>query len=113
MDNGSALRIRDLGATEGATATRYLFQVNMDNEYLRAERRATPRKKELLEAQWRYGLVLLGLGLLRDKEPNETDIDEQFDERNWIAAASDAIGPVLLPLINELGDLDLGEVSGS
>lgn len=112
MDNGSALRIRDLGASEGSDATRYLFQVNMDNEYLRAERRATPRKKELLDAQWRYGLVLLGLGLLRDQNTSESDVEEQINERDLIAAASDAIGPVLLPLINELGDLDLGDASG-
>lgn len=111
MDNGSALRIRDLGASEAVDATRYLFQVNMDNEYLRAERRATPRKKELLDAQWRYGLVLLGLGLLRGRESVVSDVDEQWDQGNWIAAASDAIGPVLLPLINELGDLDLSDAS--
>ena len=113
MDSGSALRIRDLGASESGSATRYLFQVNMDNEYLRAERRATPRKKELLDAQWRYGLVLLGLGLLRDRDVDNSGIDEQLDEKTWIAAASDAIGPVLLPLINELGDLDLGAAAGS
>ncbi|MCY3607688.1 MAG: hypothetical protein OXG57_04515 [Acidimicrobiaceae bacterium] len=111
MNKGSALRVRDLGTSEPGGAITYLFQVNMDNEYLRAERRASPTKKELLDAQWRYGLVLLGLGLLRDQETSESDNNGQIDEREWIAAASDAVGPVLLPLINELGDLDLSDAS--
>lgn len=113
MDKGSALRIRNLGPNQPGGATTYLFYVNMDNEYLRAERRASPTKKELLDAQWRYGLVLLGLGLLREPKASGSDIDDQHRESRWIAAASDAIGPVLLPLINELGELDLGDTSRS
>ena len=86
------------------------FAVNMDNEYLRAERRSTPRKKDLLDAQWKYGLVLFGLGLLREPERRASQVAEQIDERERVAATSDAIGPVLLPLINELGELDLDDL---
>ncbi len=111
MNEWSALRIMNLGRDEPGDATKYLFEVNMDNEYLRAERRATPRKKDLLDAQWKYGLVLLGLGLLREPEAGTSE-DEALDERDRIAATSDAIGPVLLPLINELGDLDLDDITG-
>ena len=68
MNKSSALRVMNLGRDEPSGPTKYLFQVNMDNEYLRAERRSTPRKKDLLDAQWKYGLVLLGFGLLREPE---------------------------------------------
>ncbi len=113
MNRWSALRAVNLGKDEPSDATKYLFEVNMDNEYLRAERRATPRKKDLLDAQWKYGLVLLGLGLLREPEVGASEVDEDFDERERIATTSDAIGPVLLPLINELGDLDLDDITGT
>ena len=62
MTKWSALRVMNLGKDETSDATKYLFAVNVDNEYLRSERRSTPRKKDLLDAQWKYGLVLLGLG---------------------------------------------------
>ena len=110
MTKGSALRITNLGTDKPGDATKYLFEVNMDNQYLRAERRATPRRKDLLDAQWKYGLVLLGLGLLREPDADASEVDEVYDERDRIAAMSDAIGPVLLPLINELGDLDLDDI---
>ena len=113
MDKWSALRALNLGTSQTSGATRYLFQVNMDNEYLRAERRSKPKKKDLLDAQWKYGLVLVGLGLLREPEGGWPDVPEEMDERQRIAAGSDAIGPVLLPLINELGDLDMDEISSA
>ena len=112
MDKWSALRILNLGQSQTSQATQYLFQVNMDNEYLRAERRSKPKKKDLLDAQWMYGLVLVGLGLLREPEGGQPDVLEGMDERQRIAAGSDAIGPVLLPLINELGDLEMDEITG-
>ena len=113
MDKWSALRVVNLGKDEASDATRYLFAVNMDNEYLKAERRSTPSKKDLLDAQWKYGLVLFGLGLLREPQEGASEIAEQFDERKRIAVTSDAIGPVLLPLINELGDMDLDDLSST
>ena len=111
MDKWSALRVVNLGRDESSDATQYLFRVNMDNEYLRAERRSTPKRKGLLDAQWKYGLVMFGLGLLREPEGGASGIAEQIDERDRIAVTSDAIGPVLLPLINELGELDLDDLS--
>ena len=113
MNKWSALRIVNLGKDETSRATKYIFAVNMDNEYLRAERRSTPRKKDLFDAQWKYGLVLLGLGLLREPEGEAPESAEQNDERERVATMSDAIGPVLLPLINELGELDLDDFTGN
>ena len=113
MDKWSALRVVNLGKGDTSDATRYLFAVNMDNEYLRAERRSTPRKKDLMDAQWKYGLVLFGLGLLREPEGGAAEVAEQIDERDRVAATSDAIGPVLLPLINRLGELDVDDLTSS
>ena len=113
MDKWSALRVMNLGKDEASDATKYLFAVNMDNEYLRAERRSTPRKKDLLDAQWKYGLVLFGLGLLREPDKEASEVAEQMDERERVAATSDAIGPIILPLINELGDLSLDDLNGA
>ncbi len=113
MDKWSALRVVNLGKDLTDGATKYLFAVNMDNEFLRAERRSSPRKKDLLDAQWKYGLVLLGLGLLREPEGNTSKFAEQSDERDRIATMSDAIGPVLIPLISGLGELELADITGN
>ena len=113
MDKWSALRVVNLGKDESSDATRYLFAVNIDNEYLKAERRSTSRKKDLLDAQWKCGLVLFGLWLLREPEEITSEVAEQIDERDRIATTSDAIGPVLLPLINKLGELDLDDFTSA
>ena len=113
MDKWSALRVKNLGKREPSDATRYLFAVNMDNEYLRSERRSTARKKDLFDAQWKYGLVLLGLGLLREPREGATQLAEHSDDGERVALTSDAIGPVLLPVINELGELDVDDLSSA
>ena len=108
MTKWSALRIKNLGSEDGKT--RYLFRVNMDNEYLQAERRAAPKKRDLLDAQFKTGLAFVGLGLLRESEEGDSPEHDDVDEERMVA---DALAPVLLPIINGLGELDIEESTGT
>lgn len=100
----SALMIKDSGESG------YDFYINMDNVYLRTEikggRKIDPR---LLDARYKFGLVLIGLSVLdyfeKHGEDRESDVGQSKFDR--IAEFSTAISPVLLPIIESLGDLDI------
>ena len=96
------------------------FYVNMDNIYLKTELKSTIQEPELTRARWRYGLVLLGLAILRQHAQisDATSINgaskagERTEEDNGnvdikIKELGEAVAPFLLPIINSLGALDM------
>src|SRR5262249_3203948 len=130
FDKFTALRIKDAGMAESNGAsdekpTVYDFYVNMDNLYLHSEMKPVGSEPELLRNRFIYGNVLLGLALVhpegldqkarRDKRNKEGDNDENgepevnIEER--IAQFTRAIGPVLLPMVESLGGLEMGELA--
>ena len=92
----------------------------MDNVYLKTELKATRENPDIVKSKWQYGMVLIGMALLRDSSeavpPNgadhaaRNDEDVTPEERAFVATA--AIAPVLLPLIEHLGNLSDEEVRG-
>jgi len=92
----SALRIKDSGENG------YDFYVNMDNIYLLTEIKGQFKvDPKILESQYKYGMVLIGMSLLRELEEND---DESIYEK--IYEVTKAISPVLLPMIATLGPLE-------
>jgi len=105
------------------------FIINMDNVFLKSELKSSKEAIELVQKRWQYALVLVGLALLhddkqksksgagkeKDGEWQETDSDrdesgsEQIDQR--IEALTIALAPVLLPMIESLGALDIDSAS--
>lgn len=105
------------------------FIINMDNVFLKSELKSSKDAIELVQKRWQYALVLVGLALLhddkqkgksaaakgKDGEWQETDSDkdesgsEQIDQR--IEALTIALAPVLLPMIESLGALDIDSTS--
>lgn len=95
----------------------YDFLINMDNVFLKSELKITAEEPEVMKARWKYGLVLVGLALLHDEahawkkgdseqpEPTEDANAENIETR--IEHLTKALAPVLLPMINSLGSLDL------
>ena len=101
------------------------FIINMDNVFLKSELKSSKEAIELVQKRWQYALVLVGLALLhddkqknksgavagRDRAWQESDSDsdetgsEQIDQR--IEALTIALAPVLLPMIEALGALDI------
>ena len=125
FDERTALRIRHTGDSE-VTDTKegseiYDFFVNIDNIHLKGFLKDNTNLSgvgaKLVRAQFKYGLVLLGLALIRqdsrdnkllnasDKEGNHSDrnVEDQVAEFTRAAAA------VLLPVIRSLSELELDD----
>jgi hypothetical protein len=124
FDRFTALRIKDAGvegenvATEDS-ATQYDFYINIDNLYLKSEQKPPGANAKLLQARFTFGMVLVGLGLLQeeterrkketiDEVENEDDnsaADQNIERR--VELVTRAISPILLPMIDSLGMLDI------
>jgi hypothetical protein len=102
---------------ESETQDVYDFLINMDNVFLKSELKVTSDQVELVKARWKYGLVLVGLALLHDdvqsNKSDKQDDSESGDEKNGetlparVERFTKALAPILLPMINSLGALDL------
>jgi hypothetical protein len=128
FDQYTALRVKHAGqptggdgAENGADANVYDFFVNVDNTYLKAELKSGGEGVEVKRARFVNGLVLVGLALLheegRKKEHaddgggEEVSAGEEKNVEDSVEAFSRALAPVLLPMIESLGTLDLEDVS--
>lgn len=93
----------------------YDFKVNVDNIYLKSELKSTSHDKGLLIARFRLAMVLLGLALIHDdnqkaKTREKSDVSAGDNEvaslEGRVASVTSALAPVLLPMIESLGNLD-------
>lgn len=94
----------------------YDFFVNMDNIHLLTELKFRPKiDPKLLEAQYKFGLTLIGLALLKEnKEKNGDNSDLGEDVYDLIAKVTKRVSPVLLPMIASLSELEIeGSISTS
>lgn len=111
FDEYSALKVICSGEKE------YDFFVNMDNIYLQTEIKGNQSIDErLLTARFKYGIVLLGIALLKEADSEdfknmEDDMSNDFNIFNLIGKISKAVALMLLPMISSLGDLVLEDVS--
>jgi hypothetical protein len=106
---------RQNGETE--TQDVYDFLINMDNVFMKSELKGSSQEIEVLKARWKYGLVLVGLALLHDevqaKKSKILDESANPEDSNGenvqtrIERITRALAPILLPMINSLGALDL------
>jgi len=109
FDKKSALKVIDAGEEAG-----YDFFINMDNVYLQMEiKENTKIDPRLLEARFKYGMVLIGVSLLdfdeKRKKMEELNMQKNDDVSIYekISLFSGAISPTLLPMISSLGDLEI------
>ena len=96
----------------------YDFYINLDNVYLQNEMKYNPQlDPKILEAQYRYGMVLIGMSMLafekdrhkkRQDRDNGTDSNEEEPPIEYrISQSTEAISPVLLPMIALLSNSEL------
>lgn len=102
-EDEDALSVKDTGENG------YDFYINLDNVFLQTEIKGSPKiDPRLLEARFKYGMVLLGISLLEHFEKKEIETQRNglsiYDE---IFSVSKAVSPILLPMISSLGDLEL------
>ncbi len=91
----------------------YDFFINVDNKYLLAEQKYKKFDPKLLKARYSYGMILIGLAILHEtKNHSERDNLGNNNERDiprYIYDITKALSPVLLPMISELGELEIEE----
>lgn len=98
----SALDVKEI---DGA----YDFYVNMDNIHLQSEIKPISKnegKMKLLKARYKYSMVLIGLGVLGyyDAHKNDENVETDSTPPDMIRKVSDMLSPVLLPMIDVMGD---------
>ena len=119
----SALRVISRGdsggnAQDGDGTAIYDFYVNVDNVYLKAEQKSGGVNPDIMKARFVYGMVLLGMGLLhQEAQTEERNSDEgedgsyeaveQTNTEDRVEEFTQAVAPVLLPMIDHLGGLDV------
>jgi hypothetical protein len=100
----SALRIVHAGTDENESA--YDFYVNYDNKYLLHSCKQKGANVDLLEKQFVYGLVLVGLALLQEHQTHrKADHPDPKSIEDVVQRTTAAIGPILVPMIQALGGL--------
>ena len=111
----SALKIVATGLSSEADV--YDFFVNVDNKYLRIAQKESKSEPRLLEKQFAYGLVLVGMAILQDqqhqsrKHPNPDEgEDNGRPVEEAVATTTRALAPVLLPLIEAIGGLSADDL---
>lgn len=105
-EDKDALAVKDTGDNG------YDFYINIDNIFLKTEIKGNTKiAPRLLEARFKYGMVLLGISLLEHFEKKVgSEIEVQRNGTSVyeeIFSVSKAVSPILLPMISSLGDLEL------
>lgn len=105
FDEFDALDVVSIG--EG----KYDFFVNIDNICLQTELKyAKPSMDiDLLTAQFRYGVVLIGMSLLRelnDPKYKNQNVDNGDSPPDRVKLLTRAISPILIPMISTLSQLE-------
>lgn len=110
FDRYSALRVIDSGEENNGQSV-YDFFVNLDNIYLKNELKGNKKDPKVIESRFQYALVLVGLALLQDSITSEefaATKEENVDVNNeaQIEAISKLLAPIMLPMIDTLGDIE-------
>jgi hypothetical protein len=102
----------------------YTFYLNESNASLLSEMKGKRVNAGVVSKQFEIGAVLLGLGLIHEqrgrKKPTNEDEEEKDGEaglRKRIQVVCRAAAPILLPMIQTLGelsedDIDVSDLSG-
>ena len=110
----SALKIVATGLSTEAEV--YDYFVNIDNKYLRIAQKEPKSDPRLLEKQFTYGLVLIGMAILQDYQHarKRADADGRDGDSSSIedivVTTTRAVAPILLPLIEAIGGLSADDL---
>lgn len=110
-DDNDCLDIaEDVDEIEGRNVTTYTFYLNEANLSLQTELKGNPKSAAVLTKQFEIGAVLVGMGLIHDdqvrrKKSESENKDAEATLIDRVRIFSRAVAPVLLPIIQTLGDL--------
>ncbi|MBI5214717.1 MAG: hypothetical protein HY960_03085 [Ignavibacteriae bacterium] len=110
FNENSALKVKDSGELG------YDYFVNIDNIHLLSELKAAKNTEiRAIQAKYKFGLVLIGLALINDndKEQKTDDTDDSENIFTTIEKITKAISPVIIPMIDTLGALEMQDLIAS
>ena len=90
----------------------YDFFVNMDNIHLQTEIKPIVKnegKMKLLKARYKYSMVLLGLSVLGYYDNHKEENEGELSAEDAIKKISEMLSPVILPMIDVMGD-DMSDI---
>lgn len=105
FDESSVLKVVHVGAPQDPQAPVYDFFINTDNKYLLHSQKDRPANSDLLRKQFVYGFVLIGLSLLQHHEKNRDTFGEEPVE-DYVFRTTEALGTILIPMLQAIGGLD-------
>lgn len=105
--------IEDTDEVNGKMQTSYTFYLNEDNIALQTELKASRSNAAILRKQFEVGAVLIGLSLIHEQlqikkhssSQSSEDKDAEASLQDRVKLLSRAVAPVLLPMIQTLGEL--------
>lgn len=107
----TALQVVSAGSGSSAAPATYDFFVNVDNKYLKILQKETKADAGLLEKQFTYALVLVGLALLQDAlRHTRKDGDDGKNVEALVKDTTRALAPLLLPMIQMIGGLSADDL---
>jgi hypothetical protein len=99
---------------KGSDKDGYDFFINVDNLYLLSEiKSAKTSEVELINAKYKFGMVLIGLSILNNEEEEEkSDQNDEIESIfSKIEKLTKALSPMLIPMIDSLGSLEINDVT--
>ena len=104
--------------SEGSTPD-WKFYLNEDNKALQSELKFTKLPVQVVRKQFEIGIVLIGMAVLHDAKvrheaggkPSVKDEEDSVEKR--VLETTRAVAPIVLPMIQSLGDLATDEVDES
>jgi hypothetical protein len=120
FDKYSALKITQEDVQTGENdsdinSDLYTYYVNIDNIYLQNEAKSSKIHPDILKKRFIYGMVLFGMSLVLDYKKSNTTISNSSNNsqtiEDLVLHTSNAIAPVLLPIIDKLGAFTEDDVS--
>ena len=118
-DNGCLDLIEDTDEVNGKQQTTYTFYLNETNVALQTELKASRGNAAVLLKQFEIGAVLVGLGLIHEQQSKKQSADGTEDKdaetslQDHVRLFSRAVAPVLLPMIQNLGELGADDLDQS
>lgn len=90
----------------------YDFFINMDNIHLQTEIKGLKddSKINLLQARYKYSIVLIGLSVLNYSKNRNNEEKEEWDTEEFVNNVANMLSPIVLPLIESMSDLDIEEM---
>jgi hypothetical protein len=95
----------------------YDFFLNIDNAFLRSEMKSLKHDSDakLLEARFKYAILLIGLCILKDQESIVGEDEDAHGEIGTIETlvyeVTRAVAPVIIPMVDTLGGLQIEDIT--